>query len=105
MVVDILLADQLKFFIVFAGRQNGVCLDLSSPIWRLDPATIIDRLAADFLLFGRPVEWALNGENSFQVIYIYLGLTQFISTPISPTGRKGEIPGIKQKRFYFVPVT
>ena len=34
-VVDVLVADQLKFVIVFyrvVGHQNGICLHLSSPI-------------------------------------------------------------------------
>ena len=43
----------------FYGRQNGVYLHLSLPIWRLDPAMNFPWSVANFLLFGRPLEWAL----------------------------------------------
>ena len=44
----------------FIGRQNGAHVHSSAPTWCLDRATIFSWSAAEFLLFGRPVEWALT---------------------------------------------
>ena len=59
MVVDVLVADQLKLFIVFSrlvGHQKGACVHLLASIWCLDSATNSCRSLVKFLLFRQLME-------------------------------------------------